>query len=104
MLSSTSDDSSLEILVQKVDDVICAMDRRQILLKPTPHRCMDGQAYKWMDRQTNKQTDRGLVYTVHGLNTCAEISRKSISWFNIFIMDRVNYERLLPLLFQNIGQ
>ena len=37
-------------------------------------------------------------------NTCAEISRKSISWFNIFIMDRVNYERLLPLLFQNIGQ
>ena len=37
-------------------------------------------------------------------NTCAEISRKSISWFNIFIMNRVNYERLLPLLFQNIGQ
>ena len=37
-------------------------------------------------------------------NTCAEISRKSISWFNIFIMDRVNNERLLLLLFQNIGQ
>ena len=36
-------------------------------------------------------------------NTCAEISRKSISWLNIFIIDRVNYERLLPLLFQNIG-
>ena len=38
------------------------------------------------------------------INTCVEISRKSISWFDIFIMDRVNYERLLPLLFQNIGQ
>ena len=37
------------------------------------------------------------------VNTCLLISRKSISWSNIFIMDMVNYEKLLPLLFQNIG-
>ena len=62
MLLSTSDDSSSEILVQKVNDVICAMDRRPILLKPPPpgwtDRQMDRQTERWMDRQMDGQTDR----------------------------------------------
>ena len=50
MLSSANDDFSLEILVQKVDDVICAIDQRHLLLKPPP----PGRK----DRQTDRQTDR----------------------------------------------
>ena len=52
VLSSTSDDSSSEILVQKVD-VICVMDERHFLLKPPPPGRMDGQ----MDGQTDGRTD-----------------------------------------------
>ena len=67
MLSSTSDDSSNKIPVQRVVDVNCLMDERHFLLKPPPPRRIDGQrdrqtegqADGWteMDRQRDRQTD-----------------------------------------------
>ena len=60
VLSPTSDDSSSELLVQKVVDVICAMDGRHILLKP-PYprrdRQMEIQTDRWMNGQTDRQMD-----------------------------------------------
>ena len=56
VLSSTSDDSSLEILFQKVD-VICVMDKRHFILKPLPLGQMDGQTDGRMDGRIDRQTD-----------------------------------------------
>ena len=55
MLSSTRDDSSLEILVQKVDDVICAIDRKTDgrMERDSKDGQMDGQ--RQMDEWTGRQ-------------------------------------------------
>ena len=46
-------DSSSKILVKKVDDVIYAMDRRHILMKPPP----PGRKDRWTDGQMDGHTD-----------------------------------------------
>ena len=58
MLSSTSDDSSSELLVQKVVDVICAMNRRPLPPEGQTDGHTDGQMDEWTDRQTDGRMDR----------------------------------------------